>query len=356
MEDQLATVRLELSPISKIAMFTDIHFGCHNNSNQHNQDCLDFVDWFIVQCKEQKVDAIGFLGDWFETRNSLNILTLKHSNTALRKLNALGLPIFFIIGNHDLYHRHNRDVHSADVFREFENVHIIEEPVKVNDSLLFLPFLFNHEYAQVVNLVNASEYVFAHFEFRNFYLTGTSRVAEHGYHHKIFDGPKHIFSGHYHKRQASDNVIYIGNPFATSYADAGDYQRGCCILETTTSEVDFIDYVGPTYVKTKLSLLLAGEVDLRPQARLKCILDVDISYSEAQSLKAEFLELYKLREFSLEENSREQQASLEETAMAELDELDLSSLNETVKKLIEAGVQATTNIDPKKLIIEYEAL
>ena len=354
--DQLALSTLTVQSIKKIGMFSDIHFGAHHNSNQHNQDCIEFIDWFIEQCKVQSVDAIGFLGDWFETRNAINILTLKHSNTALRKLNALGLPIFFIIGNHDLYHRHNREVHSADLFREFENVHIIEEPVKVNDSLLFLPFLFNHEYSQVVNLVNASEYVFGHFEFRNFYLTGSTHVAEHGYHHKLFDGPKHIFSGHYHKRQASDNVIYIGNPFATSYADAGDYQRGCCFLETTTGEVDFVDYDGPTYVKTRLSSLLADEVDLRQRARVKCVLDVEVTYSEAQTLKAEFLEAYQLREFSLEENSREQQAALEETAMAELDELDLSSLDETVKKLIEAGVQATTTIDPKKLIVEYEAL
>jgi len=32
---------------NKAAVFTDIHFGNKNNSKVHNQDCEDFVDWYI---------------------------------------------------------------------------------------------------------------------------------------------------------------------------------------------------------------------------------------------------------------------------------------------------------------------
>ena len=31
----------------KAACFTDIHWGLKNNAKQHNEDCLDFIDWFI---------------------------------------------------------------------------------------------------------------------------------------------------------------------------------------------------------------------------------------------------------------------------------------------------------------------
>ena len=338
-------------------MFTDIHFGCHQNSTQHNEDCLTFVDWFLAKCKQNAVDCIFFLGDWFEHRNTINVLTNKYSAAALRKLNDCGIPIIFILGNHDLYHRHNRDVHSAEMFTNFEHIHVIDFPTIINERLLVLPFLFEDEYAQVVNIVNEVDYVFGHLEFRNFYLTGTTQVAEHGFYHKLFDGPKQIFSGHYHKRQASDNVLYIGNTFGTSYADAGDYDRGGCLLDLTTDDIDFFDYVdGPTYLKTKLSLMLAGEVVPKEKARVRCLLDVDVTYSEAQTLKAEFLELYKLREFSLEENAKEQQAAVAETALEELEELDLSQLDETVMKLIETGVQSTTSIYPSYLVELYKEL
>jgi hypothetical protein len=235
------------------------------------------------------------------------------------------------------------------------NVHIIDAPAKLNDMLL-LPYLFKDEYPLVAPQVNKSKYVFGHFEFRNFYLTGTNARAEHGYHHKLFDGPTHIFSGHYHKRQATDNVIYIGNPFGTSYADAGDYERGCCILNVSTAEVSFIDYeAGPTYLKTELSSLLDELVKPKNKARVRCLLDVEVTYSEAQALKQEFMELYDLRELILEENVKEQQAALEES-IAELEELDLSSLDETVMKLIETGVQATSTINPTTLVSIYKLL
>jgi len=37
----------------KAAVFTDIHFGLKSNSLQHNQDCANFVDWFITKAKNE---------------------------------------------------------------------------------------------------------------------------------------------------------------------------------------------------------------------------------------------------------------------------------------------------------------
>lgn len=345
--------KLDIKTVNKIMMFTDIHWGNHHDSTENNDDCTKFVDWFIIKAKEQKVDAIAFLGDWFQQRNHISTLTAKYSNDALRKLNALGIPVFFIIGNHDLYHRHNREVHGADMFKELSNVILIEEPLSVGNKL-FLPWLFKEEYADIAPEINKHEFVFGHLEFRNFYLTGTSRVSEVGFHHKLLDGPKTIFSGHFHCRQATDNICYIGNPFGTSFGDAGDYARGCCLL--AGDKIDFFDYVGPTYLKTSLSELLSEKVVPRLEARVHCLVDDNISYSEAQNLKKEFVELYKLREFVLEENKKEQQQALAETILEELEELDLSCLDETVKKLIETGVQATTIIFPDQLISIYGEL
>jgi hypothetical protein len=35
-------------------VFTDIHFGLRHNSAEHNQDCLDFIDWIILQAKAER--------------------------------------------------------------------------------------------------------------------------------------------------------------------------------------------------------------------------------------------------------------------------------------------------------------
>ena len=74
---------------------------------------MDYVDWFCAQVRsDPTIDHINFLGDWHENRSAINIATLKASLEGARRLNSLGLPIFFIVGNHDLYNRHNREIHS----------------------------------------------------------------------------------------------------------------------------------------------------------------------------------------------------------------------------------------------------
>ena len=120
---------MNTNKLKKAAMFTDLHVGAKSNSEQHNQDCMEYIDWFCNNVKaDAEIDHIIFLGDWHEVRSTINIFTLKHSYEIAKKVNELGLPVYFVIGNHDLYHRSNRDVYSVHPFREFDNFIMIDEP------------------------------------------------------------------------------------------------------------------------------------------------------------------------------------------------------------------------------------
>ena len=72
----------------KVACFTDIHFGLKSNSQTHNQDCEEFVDWFISKALEEGAETCIFLGDWHHNRNSINLITLDTSIRCLEKLGA----------------------------------------------------------------------------------------------------------------------------------------------------------------------------------------------------------------------------------------------------------------------------
>jgi len=191
----------------RLAMFTDIHWGARSNSDQHLQDCLDYIDWFCKLVKDQGATHIAFLGDWYESRNAINVRTLKYSQEGARRLNALGLPIIFIVGNHDLYHRSNRAIFSTDPFSDLENFIMVNEPMEVAPNIFASPFLFRDEYPKLVEQINSYKYVLGHFEFRNFVVTGADRRLEHGPDADQFTGPKYIFSGHFHLRQVNKNIV-----------------------------------------------------------------------------------------------------------------------------------------------------
>lgn len=342
--------------IKKIALFTDIHFGKKGNSIQHNQDCLDYVNWFCdnVQ-RDSMITHVMFLGDWFENRNAVNVMTMNYAHDALKRLNSLNLPVYIIIGNHDLYHRENRKVFSTRVFDEFTNVILVSEPMVVAGKILVCPFLFKDEYPTLAQY-SKLPYWMGHFEFRNFVVTGSDRKMEHGPDHRAFKEPMYIFSGHFHKRQSVDNVIYIGNTFPMDYGDAGDDARGMCILDTSNNDVDFIDWEEcPKYRKVRLSdVLLGTSINFPEKCRVRCIIDTEIGYSEAQQLREELTTVLNLREFTLEENLLEKKEAIAGEEMME--DFDLSSLNDAVVKMLQTGITGTTTIDASKLIEIYQRL
>lgn len=339
----------------RIICFTDIHFGARSNSDQHLQDCLDYIDWFCELAVTEKATHIAFLGDWYENRNAINVRTLKYSQEAARRLNSLGLPVFFIVGNHDLYHRANRKVFSTDPFGDLENFIMVNEPMEINEEIFMSPFLFKEEYPLMADQINSHKYVLGHFEFRGFVVTGNDRTLDHGPDASMLTGPKYIISGHFHKRQVSKNIIYMGNTFPTNFGDAWDDERGACLLETDTEEVTFYNYEGPMFYKTRLTNVLAGEASFKKGGRVRCLLDADVPYSDVQALREEMMTAFELREFSVEEDIASKKDALSSGLEIEGD-LDLSSLDETVRQLILEGVAPTATIDPEFLVDIYEEL
>jgi DNA repair exonuclease SbcCD nuclease subunit len=327
--------------IKKIALFTDIHFGKKGNLKQHNQDCIKFIEWFCDQVKKVgDITHIGFLGDWFESRSAINIETLDFSYTGLELLNELGLPILFCVGNHDLHRRTTRDVHSVRMFNEMSNFTIIDKPTII-DNCLFTPYLFDSEYAKMIQHNDLWAW-FGHFEFQGFALTGYNTILEHGPDPKLFTGPKKIFSGHFHKRQANGNICYIGNTFPMDFGDAGDNERGMAIYETSEDKVEFINWTEcPKYAKVPLSRILAADWAPPVNARVKCVVDVDITYTDAQALREAMIAEYQLRDFTLEEDRAAKQGLLEgDTTKVEDDtSLEFEGVDELVISQLELALQ-----------------
>lgn len=348
--------------LRKGAFFTDIHFGKKANSVTHNTDCLHFVEWFCEQVrKDPEIDYVGFLGDWNENRSALNIATMNFSHKAAKMLDSLGIPIFFIVGNHDLYYRHSREIHSVINFTEFKNFVIIDEPTivdKIEGGVLFSPFLFHDEYDNL-HKYHKVPFWAGHFEFRGFVITGYNVTMPTGPDPKDYVGPKHIVSGHFHKRQAHENIVYIGNTFPMDFGDAGDTNRGMMTYDHIKDEMLFFDWEDcPKYIKTTLSALLEDPSDrkniLCSQARVKCVVDIPISFEESTYLLQKFMEEYNLREFSMEESPEIRDALSSTEAGIDWDKEELVGVNDLVLKMLN-GIESE-HIDNGLLIEIYKEL
>lgn len=125
---------------NKVACFTDIHWGKKSDSELHNKDCLRFIDWFIERVEEHDCDSVIFLGDWYDNKSRLRVDTQWCSVRAMNKLEDLGIPIHWLIGNHDIFFKTNRDVHSLPFLpSHYKNIHVDNEIKQLGD-VLFCPW------------------------------------------------------------------------------------------------------------------------------------------------------------------------------------------------------------------------
>lgn len=331
----------------KVICFSDIHFGLRHNSADHNQDCLDFIDWMIGEAKKNNVDTCMFLGDWHHHRSNVNILTLDYTMRALRKLNDNFSKTYIMVGNHDLFYREKRDIHSMVVGSEFRNIELVDN-LKVEGDVALIPWLIEDEWKKVSEI--KTKYVFGHLELPGFKMNAMVEMPDHGELNSThFPHQDYVFSGHFHKRQTKGKINYIGNPFGHNYSDVWDFDRGAMILEWG-KEPEFLNYVdGPRFISISLSSLLANpDLYLKPKTYLQVTLDLDITYEEATFLRETFLSQYSVREFKL---IRNQDDELEKDYSGDI----------TFKTVDQIVIEQLTNIesdafDSNKLIEIYNRL
>jgi DNA repair exonuclease SbcCD nuclease subunit len=338
--------------MKKTIMFTDIHMGNKGNSAQFNDDCLNFIDFVIETAKEENITRCFFLGDYFHSRNTLNVSTLKAGISGIRKLSEYFDDVYMIPGNHDSYYRDSIEVHSLEFVKEFKNVHLIEKITTIED-FTFVPWLVGDEWKKLKDI--KSPYILGHFEFPGFLLNAMVRMPDLG---KIsiddFDeSTKYIFSGHFHKRQIQRTkknyeIHYIGNSFPHNFADANDSQRGVCIIEDDT-EPRYINWEDmPNYLVIPLSELLENPELMTDKTYAKVKLDLNLNAEDAMFVRETFMKIFSARDISYvhDKSHSEDYTDLSEIHFDTIDSIVIKSLENVESSLI----------DKRKLIELYNSL
>ena len=308
----------------KAAVFSDLHLGLKNNSKTHIQDCEDFVDWFIDQSHKNNCETAIMCGDWHHNRHSLNVTTMDSTVRCLEKLGAAFEKFYFFPGNHDLYYKDKRDIHSVEFGKHIPGVTVVNEIVEDEDVCL-VPWLVGDEWKKIQKI--KAKYMFGHFELPSFYMNAMVQMPDHGeLRAEHFENQEYVFSGHFHKRQVKGKIHYIGNAFPHNYADAWDDDRGMMILDRENNlEPEYINWTDcPKYRTVKLSELLDKTDEIvKSKMYLRVTLDLPISYEEAQFIKETFINTHNCREITLipQKQVEEISTELDITAFESVDQI-----------------------------------
>jgi DNA repair exonuclease SbcCD nuclease subunit len=87
-------------------------------------------------CIKNNIKSIIHLGDWFHTRYSINVLSIDISYKIINLLKENNIHIYIIKGNHDQYYKNQNNPHSLLLFKKYDNVTIVDQPLELEDEIL----------------------------------------------------------------------------------------------------------------------------------------------------------------------------------------------------------------------------
>lgn len=247
----------------KIALISDIHFGCRNNSEQY----LEMIKKFFVETlnkliTERKITDVRILGDLFDCRNNINVRTLNVVLEVFEWFEKNNPSIIFTIfpGNHDVYYRNKNDVNSMKVLKKHKNI-ILHENVYIEEikgkKILSVPWLVETtedemKFKSICDNPNKSfDLCLGHFEIKGFEIN-KGQYDETGKDHGTFKNFNRVFSGHYHIRNTLGKISYLGCPYQLTWSDYED-KKGIHIYDIDTNTTEFVENVdSPIHVKVTI--------------------------------------------------------------------------------------------------------
>ena len=250
-----------MNNFKRIWMISDTHWGARANSSMW-QDTIENYHRkvFIPLLKKEvkKGDVLVHAGDMFDNRQTLNLLV---GNAALSVYTEIAkiLPIYIIVGNHDIYRKKTNDISSLDFLKNVENIHVLKD-AKVfewsEEKVLLMPWQ-SHRESEINTITehSSASIVICHSEVAGVQLN-------HGI--KSFDGVpianykkfKQVFSGHIHHRALYDNVQMLGCPYQITRSDTKN-SKGVTLYDIKKDEIVFFENnYSPKFLKIPLDKIL----------------------------------------------------------------------------------------------------
>lgn len=229
----------------------DIHFGIRSSSEEWQDNIKDyFYNWFIPYIKSIIKDNpnyfLAVLGDVYDDRKSIDINVNDMSIDIFEILGSL-LPVYIINGNHDLSKKTNKGNTSLRTLTNIPGITVIKEPTllkiksgnKIISNIISIPYLGNHieENKILMEYSDKTDYAFMHTDISQMKFDNGMTIVG-AVDSTVYKGE--ILSGHIHKRQELNNVIYVGSPYQLKRSDIGNI-KGIYNVNFKTNTITFAE-------------------------------------------------------------------------------------------------------------------
>lgn len=364
----------------KTLVFGDLHLGIKSDSLARLFVDVKFVEFLLEYIKKHNIDNLIFLGDWFNSREFINTITLSVGFELVSLLAKNVKEFVFILGNHDLESNSYKNVSSVIGYDSIKNVHLIKEPTDgiVNRKYtLFVPWGFSNAGFEVVHKF---DYIFGHLALPGNYIrynkinvNNLEVIKEdnlqtndvRAFCDECLNVGGICFSGHIHVRSEQtyheNRIIFVGSPFEMSYGETNSTHGFYLIDEFNNIRFDeTISDSIPRHIVLKISSCFDEDGKMRTKEAfgylkgniVKKIIDKDLSASESMQLN-DMLNSLDIFEFAQAEYGSLNQSNYfdenQQPTQTETSALTIDSYFDTVIQALDEETLKNSNVTKDEL-------
>lgn len=277
--------------VKRIWFITDTHLGVRNNSNEWIENIRDyFFNWFfpLVEKNYRSGDILIHLGDYFDSRQSLNLKVLNLGVEIAEEMSRIFKDgVHIIVGNHDIWNRSTNDVNSLKSLKWIPGITIYEEPASLifgERSFFLMPWRKDHdEDALTLEEANPHDVLCCHADIRGLKFNKYV-LNEEGTDVSKFQKFGKVYSGHIHYAQVVGNINMLGSPYELTRSDM-DNKKSVWLLDLETMQEErFVNDHSPKFKKLFFDQILdSTPEELEPIFRNNF---VDVMIDPVMSLRA----------------------------------------------------------------------
>lgn len=265
----------------KIGVIGDVHWSKYSSImrlrghkySKRLENCIESINWAEQKLKEEHVDLIVYLGDFFDKS-----LLDAEEITALNELNFCNAPHMLLVGNHEMG-INDLSISSSHLFN-LNNFEVIEKITRV-ENMLFIPYILNDN-TDYDSYLEKADIIFSHNDLKDIQM-GKFKSTQGFSIEAIQENCRLFINGHLHNgMEVAKNVINLGNLTGQNFSeDAEKYSHEIMTIDTATNIIETFENphalnfykINNTDVKLKNNAVVMASCKESEYSRMKEFLD-----------------------------------------------------------------------------------
>jgi len=226
--------------MKKVAIYSDLHLYNHHKLLVNSETALNFLTHLKDYCLSNNIDTIVNAGDFFHTKARAYAPHVIQAWLRIKDIYKNKIKQYSLIGNHDMANPNNTMNSIMFTFSDYSK--IIPDYYFIDFEKTRIHFL-SYTKNMFENFILAEEkknVLIAHVDIIGFIMPNGFRSTT-GFNLEDFKDFDLVISGHYHKHQLKDNVVYVGSPYQTSFAERNQ-EHGFVLLDVDDITWEFVEY------------------------------------------------------------------------------------------------------------------